>query len=505
MSEKKEFVLPARNTVQIETGGIVFCESNSEYVLPDYLPKVQKVLRMETRALPPVRYMNTAEAQMSGNLLHTLVYVGEEGEIAATVLPGKYEFSVPFSAESVSPAVTAAVEVDSSTHRLTAPRKLNVRTRLRARTRTFCTEEITEQQLPAGGIAGLHRLQGTVECLCTQTLRSSDITLSDSIETGSASARPIWCGATAAVQDARAMEGGVSVRGDVCVKVLLDDGGKPKVVSKKLPFDAFLDGDVEKHAGATAVARVLSTEAAKEQGTEVLVEVLLCVEALADVPCSIPVTEDAFSETAEGKITYRTIPAAKLLLARSGVYTVGGSVTKTAAGAVGVAEVLDTSGEAVLEEIQPADGKYLLSGRCMLNTLYQDAEGALGSAEYSIPFKVILDAKTPENAAATATVSLLSARTRADGETLVCDMDLAVSVRAVANREKCVVSQLDYTASRPCAKSSHPLCLIYPAGESLWSLAKTHHISPEKLADLNALTDTPFSVPLAASVLMLEN
>lgn len=505
MSEKKEFVLPVRNTVQIETGGSIFCESSSEYVLPDYLPKVQKVLRMETRALPPVRYMNTAEAQMSGNLLHTLIYVGEEGEIAATVLPGKYEFSVPFPADSGSPTVTATVEVDASTHRLTAPRKLNVRTRLRARTRTFCTEEIAEQQMPAGGIAGLQRLQGSLDSLCTRVLRSADITLSDTVETGSASARPIWCGATAAVQDARTMDGGVNVRGDVCIKVLLEDGGKAKTVTKKLPFDTFVDGDVEKHAGATAVARVLSTEAAKEQGTEVLVDVILCVEVFADVPCSLPVTEDAFSETAEGKITYRKVPSAKLLLARSGVYTVGGSVAKTAAGAAGLSEVLDTSGEAVLEEIQPADGKYILSGRCMLNTLYQDAEGVLGSAEYSIPFKVVLDAKTPENAMAAATVSLLAARTRADGESLVCDMDLAVSIRAVASGEKRVVAQLDYAAPLPCVKSSHPLCLLYPAGESLWSLAKAHHIAPEKLANLNALTNAPLSDPVTANVLMIEN
>lgn len=503
MSEKKEFVLPARVTVQTETLGNTFCESNNEYVLPDYLPKVQKVLRMETRALPPVRYMNTTEAQMSGNLLHTLWYVGEEGETAATVLPGKYEFSVPY-AEGTAPNVTAAVAVDTSTYRMTAPRKLNVRTRLRARTQIYAATEITEQQLPAGGIAGLHRLSGKVDSIHTQILRSADIALSDAIETGSATARPIWCGATAAVQDVRAMEGGVSVRGDVCAKLLLVDGDNVKTLTKKIPFDTFIEGDVTKKDGATAVAYVLSTEAAKEQGTEVLVDILLCVEATVDSPCDIPVTADAFSETMEGKITYQMLPTARLLAARSGVYTVGGSITKTAAGATVIAEVLDTSGEAMQEEVSFVGGKCTVSGRCAMQTLYKDAEGTFGTAEYTIPFKVILDAKDAPDAKACATLSLFSVRTRVDGESLVCDMDIALSLRALAVGETRAVAMLDYTAPQPYTKGTYPLHLLYPNGESLWSLAKTHHVAPERLARINALTDADPSAPVSAGVLMLE-
>ena len=81
-SDKKEFVLPANHSLQIEQGGgNIFFESGGEFILPDYMPKVQKVLRMEARVLPPTRYMSSGEAQMSGSVLHTLIYIGEEGEI----------------------------------------------------------------------------------------------------------------------------------------------------------------------------------------------------------------------------------------------------------------------------------------------------------------------------------------------------------------------------------------------------------------------------------------
>ncbi len=318
-SDKKEFVLPAKNTVQLEMGGgNIFFESGGEFILPDYMPKVQKVLRMEARVLPPSRYMSASEAQMSGSVLHTLIYIGEEGEVSATVLPAKYEFTVPFTASGELPTVSAAVEVDSLSYRLSAPRKLNIRTRLRACPRVIGTESIAEKQLPSGEIEGLHKLCGELDSIRTQILRSSDITVSDAVDIGGgADTRPIWCGSTAAVSDVRVADGGVSVRGEVYVKVLLDDGGKPKMVSKKLPFEEFLDGDAAKGSFATATARVISTEAGKEQDGEALVDVVLALEATVDTPCRTLAVMDAFSEHSEGKVSYRKAPSTRLLCDRS--------------------------------------------------------------------------------------------------------------------------------------------------------------------------------------------
>lgn len=506
MSDKKEFLLPAKTAVQTDAAGnSIACESGGEFVLPDYLPKVQKVLRTEARVLPPTRYMNTGAAQMSGSVLHTLIYLGEDGEIGATVLPAKYEFSVPFSEDGETPSVSASVDVDSLSYRVSGPRKLSIRTRLRAKPRILADKDIAEKQLPAGNIAGLHKLYSEADSIRTLILRSSDIALSDVIDIGGGEeTRPIWCGSTAAVHDVRAMEGGVSVRGDVCVKVLLDDGGTPKMVMKKLPFEEFIDGDVQKGATATAVARILSTEVAKEQNGEAAVDVLLAVEATVDTPCKITVTRDAFSELSEGKVTYRKVPTSRLLLNRSGVYTVGGSVAKTAVGAAGLAAVLDTAGEATLEETAFANGRLTLSGKCALNTIYTAEDGEIASADYSVPFKITLDCDTPDGAVANACVSLLSARTRADGENLVCDMDVAVCVRAAASGETDAVEQIDLTAQKVYAKSDYPLCLIYPRGDSLWNVAKKYHVAPERLAKVNALSDADPSMAVSAGVLMLE-
>ena len=94
-NEKKELTPGTQTMQQPAAVSSPLFESGGEFVLPDYLPKVQKVLRLEANALPPTRYMSGSEAQMSGSVLHTLIYLGEDGEMSAAVLPSKYEFTVP--------------------------------------------------------------------------------------------------------------------------------------------------------------------------------------------------------------------------------------------------------------------------------------------------------------------------------------------------------------------------------------------------------------------------
>ena len=198
------------------------------------------------------------------------------------------------------------------------------------------------------------------------------------------------------------------------------------------------------------------------------------------------------------------LPTTRLLLAHSGQHTVGGSISKVSAGATGLSTVLDTSGEALCMETALAGGKLTLHGKCNLNTVYAEESGAIGSAEYTLPFTLTLDCESAEPFFANAEVSLLSARVRADGENLVCDMDIAACVRVRAQGEVRAVANVDFTDAKPHANCAYPLSLIYPNGETLWVLAKQNHLSPDALARLNGLRCAP-TEPIAKNVLILEN
>ncbi len=509
-SEKKEFVLSGKNTAQrIRNGGSILFESGGEFILPDYMPKVQKVLRMEARALPPAQYINGTEAQMSGSVLHTLIYLGEDGEVSATVLPSKYDFSVPL-VEGQDPQLSADAVVDSVTYRLSAPRKINIRTRLRSQPCIYTREDISEEQLPAAEMPGLHKLYGEFDGVDTLLLRAQDVELSDSIELGGkAEIKPLWCGATAAVTDARAADGGVGVRGDVYAKVLILEACAPKMLQKKIPFDEFLEADIQKGTTAAASARVISTEAGvSSDNSNLMLEVILAIEGRADQPRKIRAVTDAFSETAEGKIEYRPLETDRLLFSRCGVYDIGGSVAKNAAGASDAVTVLDTSGEAKVEEATARDGKISVSGRCAMNSIYTTESGET-SGEFTVPFKISFDCETPDGTEVMAEATLVNARSRLDGDNLVCDAEIALCMRVLQRKEAQIVGKIDFSAPKRYEKNVHPVCLIYPKGESLWTISKQYHVAPEALAAVNGLSIpeedyTDVHALDSAHVLMLE-
>ena len=488
-NEKKEETAGTQTMQQAAAVSTPLFESGGEFVLPDYLPKVQKVLRLEAVALPPTKYMRTDEAQMRGSVLHTLLYLGEEGEMGAAVLPSKYEFAVPTSGQN-APEVEATVRVDTLTYRLQAPRKINIRTRLAAKPQLFSTVETAPRCMPEK-IDGLHTCMREADCVETHFTRLADLELADSIEVSSADARPIWCGATAAVTDVRMAQDGATLRGDAYVKVLVEDGGTPKMLRKKLPFEERLDAPVARGATVTACADVLSTEAGREpDGGNIYVECVVSLVCRTDTPCCIPVTADAFSECADGKVEMQTLPTARLCFARTGVYGAGGSLPLGGMGLSGADSVLDASGTVTVEDCSAADGSVTVTGRCALNVICHTPDG-IAAGEGTVPVRIVLDAETPADMEVTAAARLCDMRARIDGENLVCDADVALTAQGVLHGTCDAVCQIDFTAAKPVEKCPYPLAVVYPCGDSLWTVAKENHADPARLAEVNHLTLSP--------------
>lgn len=481
--DKKEFVIDTKVTLQTEgtmQGQLVEC--GGEFVLPDYMPVIQKVLRLEAKVLMPSRYVGANNVQMSGDVLHTLIYLGEDGETGATVLPSKYEFSVK-SDECAPHGITAKVEVEGLNYRITAPRKLNIRTRLNAK--PYCTHgmDITPEILPTD--AEINTLYSVCNSIKTTFLNSTDAEISDSINIGNKDARLIWCGATAGVTDAKVIDGGVSVRGEVLAKVLTEGDGAIKMHTKKIPFDEFLEGDVRRADAATANVCVVSTEAAKESG-EVSLDISLYIEATVDSPVKIPMLKDAFSTEYESKNEYKKIKVLNHVKSLSGIYTTGASISKNALSNSDIGTVVDTSGRAVLRELTFANGSLNANGVCELSSVLE-SENEYTSASYSVPFCVSLDCDTVDNAKINASCELVNARVRVEGDNLVCDMDIAFSARVLSQSEEDALITIDCSTKDKHIKTACPLSIVYPNGESLWNIAKKYHVSPQSLAKVNSI------------------
>ena len=149
-----------------------------------------------------------------------------------------------------------------------------------------------------------------------------------------------------------------------------------------------------------------------------------------DTPRRIPVTEDAFSECADGTVEMRKLPTARLVFARTGVYGAGGSLPLASMGLGGADSVLDASGAVTVDEATAAEGRVTITGRCMLNVICHTPDG-ITSGEGTMPVRLTLDAETPAGTEVMTTARLADLRARIDG-----------AERALAQRAG-VISALD--------------------------------------------------------------
>lgn len=504
---KKEFVIPAEDSLmKKERSMTVPFESGEEFVLPDYMPKVQKVLRVEARALPPTRYMGASSAQMSGSVLHTLIYVGEEGEISATVLPSKYEFAVDLDEDGGVTDVFADVTVESLIYRMSGPRSINIRTKLSAAASVMCEEYIDVTEDTGDGV---HKLYGDMDFVESRIFCSEEIVISENIDIGHSEEKLLWCGSSAAVSDVRVTDGGVKVRGEAVLKLLTEYGGKPRMYTKKIPFDEFADGDVSNGASAVAMAKIVSTEASKGQGNCVNAEIVLVVQVISDTPCKLSVVKDIFSESCKCDIAYRTVSAKKHILSRSGVYNVGASIPKITISETDF-DVIDTSGEIHIDNVTFQSGKITVNGRCKMNSIYSKGEGEFSFGEYSLPINISIPCDIKEGVNSLVSASLLNSRVRSEGNNLVCDLDVAVAIRCFEESEEKVVSDVSFSKEPFDKMNKYPLCVVFASGESIWSVAKKYHVSPSSLVGVNSIdiAEKDFAnvdAIKSVKVLMIEN
>ena len=163
----------------------------------------------------------------------------------------------------------------------------------------------------------------------------------------------------------------------------------------------------------------------------------------------------------------------------------------------------------MVDEVGAADGSVTITGRCTLNVICHTPDG-IAAGEGTIPVRLTLDAETPAGIEVTASARLADLRARIDGDNLICDADVALTAQGAVRGEVNAVSAIDFTAAKPVAKCAYPLAVVYPRGDSLWTVAKENHTDPARLAELNHLATPTMDWQSPASLygknsLILEN
>jgi hypothetical protein len=459
-------------------------EVTVECTLPDYRSEISRLLWVRPTLLPPERFIGGGKAEFSGKLLLEILYTGPDGALYGAEHEGGYSFTVPlegtFGIEGIDPFAEPAV--DAVISRVSGPRRLSVRCRSHALVRGFAEKPLS---LNRHGIP-----EGTQPYLLSDVLEvgreisgREEILLSDTLpcEEGT---QIICARGSVFPADVHAATDEVCVNGEVTLSLLASaaETALPNALEKRIPFEAHIPLEGARHDHLVRVSgKVGRIECAVQDG-QILLSAQLILTASTQKNELITLYKDAFIPGQDAVYRFEDLPAWQGIDCCNRHFSIS---CERAADELGIGEetqIIDHVCEAEICERVSENGKTVLIGRLQCHLLCRRG-GEFCIQDATLPFRLSPGIVT-ENARVSCDVS--SVRLRLQNGVLRADAELHLCICGTTPQPLHALCDVSFT---PCSNQARATIeLYYPApGQTLWDVAKKYGVSPDELAESNAL------------------
>ena len=474
----------------------VMSEISGDFTLPDYQPEIKRLLRVGATVLPPSKYVGDKEAEFAGSIDYYVLYTGSDNQLYCAPLTSDYKISVPmergdkeeYGNECIGDIVTLT---DTVSGRVTAPRKISIKCRLRSRVRIF--GEMPVEDGFGDGDDSLRVLKGEI-CVSGMAQGSEMIRVSDEMlcDNKDADLRVIMADGKVMMSEVSAAHDSVFCRGEVYLKLLLCKDGEdsPYTVTKKLPFsgNVIIEGATPE-CEAVAKGCVSEMNVTVDEGV-IGIEIGMVVEALACVETKLTYIKDVYSIARRTENQYKSVRCASNGAVVSGNFTLSDSVALDECGIAHKSQVIDISGTAFCEEYSFERDKCIVGGRARFSIL-TEKDGEYAVNEIELPFNYRA-AQSGEFDGGSFSAEVISGRARIDGERIGIDAEICIAGHTVKTSLEKMLSGVGFGEIIGRNEGEYILCYPSPS-DDLWSIAKRYCAPVEKIAEENGIRgDVPY-------------
>ena len=479
----------------------VFCESTGDFSLPEYMPEIGKMLKVEPRILSTGRYIGADRAEFSGSVVYSVLYTGEDGEPFYTTLSGDYEYTVPLGEASDAERVEIYDEtsLDSISVRASGPRRISVRARIKAQPHIMYEKKDGSQDAYRVEDESYQVLEESYTERYHRHFESGELELSDVFSPSSSpDIEPIGCDGWAVVSEIVFSNNAVICRGDAEYRVLYFDvsGGERRLHStkKKLRFEHATEiSGVCAGAGARATARVISAEMSRAEGqSDISITIRLNIIGELTTEKKRSYVCDVYSCTHELDVEKKTHRYRSGGVCKN--FNFSYHAQKKFPEGMAVSDVCASYGEAKIESVEMKNGVAHVCGSICVDCILMESVG--GSHEYSclsvpMPFKceLALDGASEEYELSIVP-EVSGVRVRMDRDCVSADAELYLCTLISGVESRTIVDKTEVLRARPARPSA--ITVYYPdKGESLWSVCKKYSVSLASVRSVNEGADIP--------------
>ncbi len=455
-------------------------EVSGDFTLPDYYSEIRRILAVTPTVIPPAKYVGDSSAEFNGVVDYTVTYVGGDGELYSIPLSSDYSFTVPLDGtfEGVQDTVAlCSVGIDSVNTRVSAPRRMSIRCRIRPNVRIYasCAVAVTcDSDAPSSSIY-THTVKGE-RLVCEST--ASDIIPVSTVMAASDDTRIVRAQGCVDISSTQKTDVGLICRGDVRLRLLClgEDSGEYSTLTGSMPFEGELELEMPTDGMNVRVSGVVSELSVNigEQGIECSGGVIL--EALACGNAPLEYADDIYSTSNQCDCTVGQVNVKRHEGVALGSFTLSERIPVGETSLPEGAEIIEIIPSAAMDKCEAVDGKYVLTGSCVFTVIYtKDKE--LAVTDISLPQKYVSDiaADTAESVVFDCKCSVGNAKMRIDGTNLCVDAEVGISADIVAQRTVDTVERVVF--GEPVCRRESELIVCYPSNDdTLWSVAKRYKV-----------------------------
>lgn len=457
-------------------------EVSGDFTLPDYYAEIRRILCVTPTVLPPAKYVGDSTAEFNGVVDYVVTYVGGDGEMYSIPLSSDYSFTVPLdksACETIPESISAlcTVGVESVNTRVSAPRRLSIRCRIRPNVRIYARIGASVSCDSEVAVSSIQTRRKKSEQLVCESATSDIIPVTVILP---APAEDIRILRAEAVVDTRACDktsSGLSCRGDVNIRLLTvrEESGENSVILGSVPYEGEIDLEGEGQDVQSRVRGIVSelsvnvTDSGIECSAGVILEAVSCHNE------EVEYTDDVYSTENECECSVNQVNVKYLSASFSGNFTVSERLPIADTSLPQDAQIIEAFGSATMDKCEAVDGKYSFGGNAVFTVIYRK-DGELFCSDVSVPIKYQADGACDGGVVYDCVCSLNNVKLRLDGENLCVDAEVGIMGECVAQKTVSAVQKVDFGAQLVSADSQIIICYPTP-DDDLWSVAKRYRVA----------------------------
>ncbi len=490
------------------------CESTCEYILPDYLGDVKKLVLSSARAVPSGQFDGDAEVECAGIVSYDIVYLDSENKLSAASFSSDYDFGFRKNSESYVDAFVTSQAANFSI-RLTGPRRIIAKATVES---DVCLMESFEPTVSGSAFSEREALEKISKTIKVETalkgeglereyaeeIASLEGVSADEIEI-------ITSNAYVRITESIPVAGGVNIKGELIVGAIIRTPDTSVfAIRREIPFDETVSingADVDMSAMSDAVVTSLSLGVNEsENASELVANVIMELNAITFDNENVEIVSDAYLKTKDTSAEYENLEFVSHIAAETKSGSVSLKIPLSSLETANLKEILALNHDFKALSLEKGENGIRFCGDVAFSgvacEISEDERGNISNFKFTSP--VCIDVNTScqidEKSSIFAKILPAGAEWEIDGENLNVKLFYSVSFCIGEMGEESYLSVCQVVGDAEYKKSLTSISVYYPdEDETLFEIAKKFHSSVKDIAADNMISEpTALGMPVKA-------